>query len=68
MQSLNASALKHRYGDCFVAITGFTEGIGRGYAEIFAEFGFNLLLIGIDKPTVELKVAELSKIYKKIRI
>ena len=65
---LTAVNLKRKYGDCFVAITGFTEGIGRAYAELFAEMGFNLLLIGIDKPTVDSKVAELSQLYKDIRI
>ena len=43
--NLNGSALKKKYGDCWVVITGFTQGIGRGFAEIFAELGFKLLLI-----------------------
>lgn len=33
---LNGPALKKKYGDCWVVITGFTQGIGRGYAEVFA--------------------------------
>ena len=43
---LSADALAKKYGKCWVLITGFTEGIGRGFAELFAEYGFNLLLIG----------------------
>jgi hypothetical protein len=43
--ALNGPALKKKYGDCWVVITGFTQGIGRGFAEIFAELGFKLLLI-----------------------
>ncbi len=42
---LNGPALKQKYGDCWVVITGFTQGIGRGFAEIFAELGFKLLLV-----------------------
>lgn len=30
--SLSASKMKERYGDCYVCVTGFTEGIGRGYS------------------------------------
>jgi hypothetical protein len=30
--NLNGKKMKEKYGDCFVCITGFTEGIGRGYA------------------------------------
>jgi hypothetical protein len=43
--ALNGPALKKKYGDCWVVITGFTQGIGRGFAEIFAELGFKLLLV-----------------------
>lgn len=51
-KKLTESNLKQRYGTCFVVITGFTEGIGRAYAEVFAEYGFNLLLIGRNKQKV----------------
>lgn len=33
---LNGPALKKKYGDCWVVITGFTQGIGHGFAEVFA--------------------------------
>jgi len=29
---VSSNNLKERFGDCFVLITGFTQGIGRGYA------------------------------------
>lgn len=43
----NFTALKFRekYGHCRVLITGFTEGIGWAFAEVFADYGHNLLLI-----------------------
>lgn len=46
---LSGSALKERYGNCYVLITGFTEGIGYCFAETLAEMGFNLLLISRTK-------------------
>ena len=67
-KKVTSSNLKERYGDCFVLITGFTQGIGRGYAEIFAELGFNLLLVGRNPENVDKKVKELKNIYKNIRI
>jgi 17beta-estradiol 17-dehydrogenase / very-long-chain 3-oxoacyl-CoA reductase len=65
---LNGPALKNKYGDCWVVITGFTQGIGRGFAEIFAELGFNLLLISRNEDRCKLKVQELQQRYKDIQI
>ena len=31
-KNVSAEKLKQTYGDCYVLITGFTQGIGRGYA------------------------------------
>lgn len=38
------------YGiNCYVCITGFSDGIGKAYSELFAEYGYNLLLISRNK-------------------
>jgi hypothetical protein len=63
---LSGPALKRKYGDCWVVITGFTQGIGRGFAEVFAEFGFNLLLISRNEERCRLKAAELRQKYAGI--
>jgi 17beta-estradiol 17-dehydrogenase / very-long-chain 3-oxoacyl-CoA reductase len=65
---LNGPALKKKYGNCWVVITGFTQGIGRGFAEIFAEFGFNLLLVSRDEERCRLKANDLRQRYKDIEI
>lgn len=45
--------LKEKYGDGYVLITGCTDGIGLAYAEIFANMGFNLVLVARNKTKLE---------------
>jgi len=37
--------LKQRYGDGYAMITGASDGIGKAYAKILADEGFNLYLV-----------------------
>lgn len=67
-QRLSASALKEKYGDCYVLITGFTEGIGYGFAQVLAEMGFNLLLVSRNEEKVARVGEQLRKQHPGVSI
>ncbi len=55
-ETVNEQQLKDKYGNCFVVITGCTEGIGLAYALEFAKLGFGLVLVARNKQKLERRV------------
>ena len=52
---------KKRYGHGWVVITGGAEGIGRAYAEYFAEKGFDILILDYNKTLLAATMNYLTK-------
>ena len=63
LKNLNKQNLIKKYGDCWIGITGFTEGIGWAYALMMSEMGFNLILIGRNQYKCNLRAEYLDKYY-----
>lgn len=45
----SAELLKSKYGDCWIAITGFTEGIGWAFVNELLRLNMKVILIGRNK-------------------
>lgn len=61
--------LQTRYGPrSWALITGGSEGIGKGFGEILAGMGFNLLLIARNEGKLELTGKELREKYPNVRV
>jgi short-subunit dehydrogenase len=57
----------NKYGDCWVAITGFADGIGWAFANLFSELGYNLILIGRNQEKINQRAEELDSLYPNTR-
>ena len=49
LAKISADAIKNKYGDCWIAITGFTEGIGWAFVHQLLKLNIKLVLIGRNK-------------------
>ncbi len=56
---VSAKMLKEKYGDCWVAITGFTEGIGWALVNELLRLEMKVVLIGRNKEKIDKRVASL---------
>ena len=55
-----------RYGeDAWAMITGSTDGIGKGFAEVLAEEGFNIVIHGRNPEKLEKTKQEMEAKYKE---
>lgn len=55
---------KKRYGEGWVVITGGAEGIGRAYAEYFAQKGFNILILDHNKALLAATTSSITRRFK----
>eukprot|EP01017_Pseudomicrothorax_dubius_P047670 TRINITY_DN8588_c0_g2_i2.p1 TRINITY_DN8588_c0_g2~~TRINITY_DN8588_c0_g2_i2.p1 ORF type:complete len:304 (-),score=54.28 TRINITY_DN8588_c0_g2_i2:183-1094(-) len=55
----------NRYGkDSYVVVTGASDGIGKGYCEVFARLGFNIVLIARNQTKTETVAKDVASRYK----
>lgn len=60
---------KERYGNkCWALVTGFTEGIGYGFAQELARLQYNLVLVGRNNVKIQYAIRWLKQIHPTIEI
>lgn len=65
----NKQKFKERYGaNCWALVTGFTDGLGYGYAQQLARLKYNLVLIGRNSKKIEYAVRWIKQIHPTIEV
>lgn len=65
----NKLRFKEKYGaNCWALVTGFTEGIGFGFAQELARLKYNLVLVGRNDTKIQYAIRWLKQIYPAIEI
>jgi hypothetical protein len=64
---VNEAFLKQTYGDCYVIITGCTEGIGLSFSLEFAKMNFGIVFIARNQDKLKKRIEEIKALCPRLK-